>query len=164
MARSIDGGNTFVNYKLSQTSFDPSPAIFFGDYVGISAYNNIVRPAWMEYNSGVLSVWTALVDGIALGIEDHAAASRSQLLEQNSPNPFSENTWIKFKLKDDAEVNLIVYDLLGNKVAVLYENEKFKAGNYDYIFNARYYDLSPGIYYYSLTCDKQVITKKMIVH
>src|ERR1035437_6854923 len=61
LARSIDGGNTFTNYKINQTGFVPSPSVFFGDYIGISATNNVVRPIWMAYSSGTLSAWTAIV-------------------------------------------------------------------------------------------------------
>jgi hypothetical protein len=163
LARSLDGGNTFTNFKINQNFFTPSPLEFFGDYISISVHNNVVRPAWMQYASGVLSVWTALVDGITLSVDETPLNAYSPVLEQNIPNPFSENTWIKFNLRTAGEVNLFVYDVLGNKVASLYENEKFNEGNYDYIFNAASYHLSPGIYYYSLMCDGKISTKKMMV-
>jgi hypothetical protein len=163
LARSVDGGNTFSNFKINQNFFTPSPAIFFGDYIGISVYNNLVRPAWMQYASG-LSVWTALVDGVTLSMEETTLNAYSPVLQQNSPNPFQENTWIKFDLKKAGAVDLIVYDVLGSKVATLYENEKFPEGNFDYIFNASAYNLSQGIYYYSLRCDEYRVTKKMIVY
>ena len=67
-------------------------------------------------------------------------------------------------MKKPEKVNLFVYDLLGNKVATLYENEQFNEGNYDYIFNATSYNLKSGIYYYSLSCDEYEQTKKMIVY
>lgn len=164
LARSQDGGNTFSNFKINQNFFTPSPTVFFGDYIGISAYNNVVRPAWMQYGSGTLSVWTALVDGLTLSVDEPAATAYSPLLEQNSPNPFTDITWIKFNLKRSCSVNLSVYDVLGNKVATLYENEKFDEGNFDYIFNATANGLRPGIYYYTLVCDEYQLTKKMIVY
>ncbi|HEX8516012.1 MAG TPA: T9SS type A sorting domain-containing protein [Bacteroidia bacterium] len=164
LARSTDGGNTFSNYKINQNFFIPSPTVFFGDYTGISAYNNAIRPAWMQYDSGTLSVWTAIIEDAALNIEEASINAYSPVLEQNSPNPFSENTWIRFTLKKPGLVNLFVYDVFGNKVAVLYENEKFRQGDYDYIFNASAYRLPPGIYYYSLSSDEYTLTKKMIVY
>ncbi|MCE3280055.1 MAG: BNR/Asp-box repeat protein [Bacteroidetes bacterium] len=163
LARSVDGGNSFTNFKINDNSFVPSPSIFFGDYIGISAYNNMVRPAWMQYAGG-LSVWTALVDGVTLSMDEPMRNNYSPVLQQNSPNPFQENTWIKFDLKKTGTVDLIVYDILGNKVATLYENEKFPEGNFDYIFNASAYNLNQGIYYYSLRCDEYRVTKKMIVY
>lgn len=165
MARSVDGGTTFSNYKINQTSFIPSPAIFFGDYIGISAYNNMVRPIWMAYSSSTLSVWTALIDGSTMSIDESQLNAFSPVnLEQNQPNPFSQTTWIKFELKKSAKVNLEVFDVLGKKVAALYEDEEFNEGNYDYIFNAASYNLKSGIYYYSISCDEYTLTKKMIVY
>ena len=165
MARSTDGGNTFTNYKINQTPFTPSPSIFFGDYIGIASYNNMVRPIWMAYNGSTLSAWTAIVDSTSLGINELNSATNSPIeLLQNFPNPFYQTTWIKFKLKKTENVNLYVYDVLGNSVATLYENEIFNEGGYDYIFNAALFNLKPGIYYYSLSCDEYQRTEKMIVY
>ncbi|MEO6903123.1 MAG: T9SS type A sorting domain-containing protein [Bacteroidia bacterium] len=167
LARSTDGGNSFLNKKISTTSFIPDPAVFFGDYTGISVYNGIIRPMWMAYSSGKLSVWTAIINDIdVVGIEkvkDNALQPVAEL-KQNIPNPFNQTTWIKFQLHKETKVNLYVYDLLGKQVAVLYDNELFKEGNYDYIFNSSIYHLTPGVYYYSLVCDEYQITKKMIVN
>jgi len=165
LAYSSDGGNTFTNYQINQTSFTPSPSVFFGDYIGISACNNMVRPIWMTYNSGNLSAWTAIVDGLTLDINElnNHTSSPIEFL-QNSPNPFHQTTWIKFKLRKTENVNLYVYDVLGNKVATLYENEKFNEGGYDYIFNANLFNLKSGIYFYSLSCDEYQREGKMIVY
>lgn len=62
LAYSIDGGETFVNKRLSEEPFTPSPMVFFGDYNNISAYNNKVRPVWTEFKNGKLSIWTALLN------------------------------------------------------------------------------------------------------
>jgi hypothetical protein len=165
LARSVDGGNTFSDFKINQNFFTPSPAVFFGDYTGISVYDGKILPIWMQYGSGILSVWTAIMNDAMLGIEGAMVNQCSPAcLEQNSPNPFNSTTWIKFNLKDPGKVDLSVYDVLGNKVAVLYENEEFNAGNFDYIFNAKNYGLNSGIYYYSLICDGAHVTKKMIIY
>lgn len=165
LARTIDGGNTFTNYKINQSGFMPSPAVFFGDYIGISAVNNVVRPIWMAYSGGTLSAWTAIINGTKLGIDESSLTSYSPLeLKQNYPNPFKENTRIRFNLKKSTRVNLFVYDVLGNKVATLYENEQFNEGGYDYIFNASAFGLCSGIYYYSMSCNEYEQTKKMIVY
>ena len=62
LAYSSDGGKTFLNKKISESSFTPSGKIFFGDYNDISAYNGMVRPIWTRYENGSLSVWTAMID------------------------------------------------------------------------------------------------------
>lgn len=62
IAYSTDGGESFVNEKISETPFEPNGMVFFGDYNDISAYNNRVRPIWTRLEGTSLSVWTALID------------------------------------------------------------------------------------------------------
>lgn len=62
LAYSTDGGNTFVNKKISDSPFTPRTDVFFGDYNDISAYDNKVRPIWTRHDRFGLSVWTAIVD------------------------------------------------------------------------------------------------------
>ncbi len=49
LARGIDGGRTFVNYKIDQPAFTCDPKVFFGDYSGISAYDGRVVPIFMHF-------------------------------------------------------------------------------------------------------------------
>ncbi|MCE1165678.1 MAG: glycoside hydrolase, partial [Bacteroidetes bacterium] len=61
VARSTDGGNSFVNIKVSSSASTMSNRI--GDYIGISAYNNKVRAAWdYNVNGGYFEVWCAMID------------------------------------------------------------------------------------------------------
>ncbi|MBK7230376.1 MAG: T9SS type A sorting domain-containing protein [Ignavibacteriales bacterium] len=62
VARSTDGGETFTNFKVSQTSFNPTSGVFFGDYTNIAAYNKMVYPIWMRLDNTTLSVWTAIIN------------------------------------------------------------------------------------------------------
>jgi hypothetical protein len=62
VARSTDGGETFTNFKVSSSSFDPSSFVFFGDYTNISAYNKMIYPIWMRLDNSTLSVWTAIIN------------------------------------------------------------------------------------------------------
>ncbi len=50
-ARSIDGGQTFVNHPIDLEPFECNPAIFFGDYIGISAYGGLVIAAFLHFSS-----------------------------------------------------------------------------------------------------------------
>jgi hypothetical protein len=49
MARSTDGGRTFVNYKINQEPFACNERVFFGDYSSISAYGGRVVPIFMHF-------------------------------------------------------------------------------------------------------------------
>ncbi len=62
VARSTDGGETFTNFKVSESSFNPSSSVFFGDYTNIAAMNKMVYPMWMRLDVSALTVWTAIVN------------------------------------------------------------------------------------------------------
>ncbi|GAB4299860.1 MAG: hypothetical protein Kow0098_26710 [Ignavibacteriaceae bacterium] len=62
IARSTDGGSTFENFKVSETSFLPDASVFFGDYTNIAAFDGKVYPIWMRMDGFNLSVWTAIIE------------------------------------------------------------------------------------------------------
>ena len=80
-------------------------------------------------------------------------------LGQNYPNPFNPTTNISFSSKYSGKASLIVYNLLGQKVAVLF-NETIHSGTvYSVTFNAK--NLPGGIYMYALTTPFGSEIKKM---
>ncbi len=79
-------------------------------------------------------------------------------LAQNYPNPFNPSTQIVFQLKEDIQVNLTVFDLLGRQVAHVVD-ANMKAGTHKITFDAK--DLSAGVYFYSLTAGSYHAMKKM---
>ncbi|HSW56406.1 MAG TPA: T9SS type A sorting domain-containing protein [Ignavibacteriaceae bacterium] len=74
------------------------------------------------------------------------------VLHQNYPNPFNPSTVISYQLPVSSDVTLKVYDILGNEIATLVNEEK-PAGTYEVEFNI-YSDegrnLSSGIYFYQI--------------
>ena len=81
-------------------------------------------------------------------------------LNQNYPNPFNPSTKISFQVAEKSNVNVSVYDILGNKVTTLV-NETKTPGQYEISFDASH--LSSGVYFYKMQADKFVVTKKMTV-
>ena len=81
-------------------------------------------------------------------------------LSQNYPNPFNPTTTLKYQLPASSKVTLKVYDVLGNEVATLLNEEK-EAGTYEVMFEASNY--SSGIYFYRLQAGSFVETKKMVL-
>ena len=81
-------------------------------------------------------------------------------LSQNFPNPFNPTTTIKYSTPTPEFVTLKIYDILGNEVATLVNEEK-PAGSYEIDFNAA--GLSSGIYFYKLQAGRLIETKKMIL-
>jgi len=70
MARSTDGGKTFINFKINERTFTPQNSTFMGDYNGIAVYNNIVRPIWTAIdNHSKTSIWTAIINTDAIEAE-----------------------------------------------------------------------------------------------
>ena len=59
---SKDGGETFKDYKISQTAFKPNPKVFFGDYTNITVHNGVIRPIWTSLNDFKISLYTALIN------------------------------------------------------------------------------------------------------
>jgi hypothetical protein len=81
-------------------------------------------------------------------------------LEQNFPNPFNPSTKINYSITEKSFVSLKIYDVLGNEVSILVNEEK-PAGCYDVEFNAT--GLPSGIYFYKLKAGQFLETKKMIL-
>ena len=88
-------------------------------------------------------------------------------LEQNYPNPFNPSTTIKYTIPSvistegrNLNVQLKVYDVLGNEVATLVNEEK-PAGSFEVKFDAS--ELTSGVYFYKILAGNFVETKKMIL-
>jgi hypothetical protein len=89
------------------------------------------------------------------------------ILEQNYPNPFNPSTRIKFSIPQQNDnkpqlVTLTVYDILGNEIAILINEEKL-SGTYVVDFTAKYTSLSAGVYVYRLRAGAFSETKMMIL-
>jgi hypothetical protein len=91
-------------------------------------------------------------------IEETVSGPNNFELSQNYPNPFNPSTKINYSVSQKSDVQIIIYDILGNKVKELI-NREVEAGNYTAEFNAA--NLSSGIYFYRLQAGNFVDTKKM---
>jgi len=81
-------------------------------------------------------------------------------LSQNYPNPFNPSTKIKFSLPSASNVQLTVYNTLGELIMTLAEGD-YEAGSYNIEFSAS--GLASGIYLYRIEAGNFAETKKMIV-
>jgi hypothetical protein len=81
-------------------------------------------------------------------------------LEQNYPNPFNPTTTIKYQIPERSFVTIKVYDVLGNEIETLVNEEK-PAGSYEIEFNGT--GLPSGTYFYQLQAGSFVETKKMVL-
>jgi len=164
MAVSQDGGESFINFKVSASPFTPREEIFFGDYTNVAAHNNVVRPIWTRLHNAELSMMTALIDLDAITkVEDRSEpAPQTHALAQNFPNPFAEATYLSFKLHGPAIISLKIYDLLGKEVTTVIDRKPYGIGQYIESFVPKEFHLPSGTYYYVLQNGSELMKKKMI--
>jgi len=131
------GFNLKYRFKLSDKAIIP---------------NRIYIPSdgWLNYKFGAI---------VFVSPEGNNLPSEFSL-KQNYPNPFNPETKISYSLKEAGNVELIVYDVLGNEVAKLV-NEQKPAGSYEVAFNAT--NLPSGVYIYRIKSGEFTESKKMIL-
>ena len=142
---------TFQPYQpLSQfASMDPA-----GQWI-LKVYDNA------SGNTGTLNAWgLTLVFEMVTGIDNPLSGIPIQYqLYQNYPNPFNPVTNIKFDLPQDSKVKIIIFNLLGQKIATLVDN-KLPAGRYHYQWKPD--GIASGIYFYSIEAERYRKVRKMI--
>jgi len=129
----------------------------------------IVASDTLASNSGIIQTDGATwgISG-TVGVENEDQMPTQYFLSQNYPNPFNPSTTINFSVPSSEFVTLKVFDVLGNEVATLV-NEEIPAGSYQVEFNSS--QLSSGIYFYQLRVGNPstgsgqgfIETKKMIL-
>lgn len=145
MSVSEDGGDSFSDIKISESSFSPVNTNFIGDYIGISAHNDVVRPIWTRVDNNQLSLWTAIINPVSVGENnDKPALPENFFIVSVYPNPFNASIKIKYDLKKQGYISLKIYDILGKEVDNLLE-KYLTAGEYTTEWNAKHF--ASGTYY-----------------
>ncbi len=132
-----------ASYSTSSTAFTGSADGFpVGDLNWFpdskEAWVNGEDPVSNEYNEGI---------------------AKEFRLIGNYPNPFNPTTTIQYDLATASNVQIEVFDVLGQKVATLVNNQYQQAGNHTVTFDAA--NLSSGIYLYVMKAGNMTHTKKM---
>jgi len=125
--------------------------------IGGESYADLIENAdWVDS--------TYIQPGVSEGLSRRAAPQKA-LLYQNSPNPFSGNTSIRFVTAGDGEISLDVMDPSGRLVARLYEGRAPK-GVHIARWDGRTDDglrASSGVYFYRLSSESTELTQKMVL-
>jgi hypothetical protein len=81
-------------------------------------------------------------------------------LTQNFPNPFNPSTSIKYSIPKVSQVQIKVFDILGNEIETLVNEEK-QNGTYELTWYAK--GLPSGVYFYQLKAGSYIETRKMVL-
>lgn len=134
------------------------------DGLGSGAYNVMSLGADDQYlfaGTNGSNIWRRPLSQVVTDVNEELNIQPEQYsLEQNYPNPFNPTTSIRYQVSSIAQVTLKVYDILGNEVARLVNEDK-PVGSYEVDFDAS--QLSSGIYLYKLTAGNFIETRKMIL-
>ncbi len=123
------------------------------DYTGLKSYNLPPENGWVCYStSGPSQKLTK-----KLSVKSPFVFK----LSQNYPNPFNPVTEINYQIPKNNFVTLKIYNVLGQVILTLVNNEFKKAGDYKISFDGT--DLASGVYFYKLTSGNLIDTKKMVL-
>jgi hypothetical protein len=118
-----------------------------------------VHSAWTEKDSNSYFIRYHTGENIWGAVNDSPLLPSTITLDQNYPNPFNPSTTIRYFLPIKGLVTLEVFDVLGRKISTLVNQKQF-SGPHQVQWNAQ--SISSGIYFYRLTCNTTIITKKML--
>ncbi len=160
------GGRTATKNITAPTPYySDNYFMYLSDWCGYDAVNDeiILHMTTSSYGTTDLDpvYHSYLQDArILANISEFSSVSNGTLVvSQNYPNPFNESTSIDITLKKASDVNLEVYNMMGQKIAE--STYQLVAGNHTVQLSGQ--NLSSGIYFYTVRAAEGTVTKKMIV-
>ena len=136
----LKGGNTAIQSVIGQS------------FIGIMQHDNT------QVISGFFA--DTLFGGTLVDVKNVAGLPSHFSLDQNYPNPFNPSTTIHFELPKESHITLKVYNMLGQEVLTVLDEEKV-AGRYDVRIDGS--SLSSGVYFYRLVAGDYISVKKFVL-
>ncbi|RQW01228.1 MAG: M28 family peptidase, partial [Calditrichaeota bacterium] len=93
-------------------------------------------------------------------VDYETPVTSSFILQQNYPNPFNNSTQIEYSVQEPGEINLAIFNSLGEKIMTL-KSGYHTTGNYKEVLQTN--DFPSGIYYYVLSGNDIKLSRKMIL-
>ncbi len=124
-----------------------------------------IASAWGSINPNFYYLWDYDTETGLVGVDDEFEAPTALSLAQNFPNPFNPTTNINFVLAEDSEMNLTIYNALGQEVRTLKAGH-YTAGSYSVNWDGLDHSgnmISSGLYIYTLSAGDQSISRKMLM-
>ncbi len=152
-----DSAKAYI-FSSGVPSLEPAvPTAFTTDSVDIPSIGNVILSNSYA-QSGSLKGSSVKIDGIRVGLSwsGSVLSSINQIsniipdgfsVSQNYPNPFNPSTKISFRIPEEGNVKLEIFDISGRSVSLL-TDERYSAGEYSVDFNAA--ELSSGTYFYKI--------------
>ena len=142
-----DGGMNW-NHQYEGTTKNLTDIVLINNHTG-----------WIVGEDGIILKTTT--GGVTFAEDEKIYEVPTELwLSQNFPNPFNPSTKIKYSVPQSSDVVIKVFDILGNEIEILVNEEK-PAGTYEIVWNAA--NLPSGIYFYQLKAGEYTAVKKMIL-
>ena len=155
------------SFPFTDACSSTSPGIMFMNYMDYSddaCMNLFTIGQSVRMNAALNGPRASLLNSngcVPIGITPLSNETPSEfILKQNYPNPFNPSTKIGFTIASESSVKIAVYDIKGNLVEQLV-NQNMKPGTYNVDWNAT--DYSSGVYLYKIETGKFSITKKMVL-
>jgi hypothetical protein len=95
-----------------------------------------------------------------VNVEDHKLTNPIFSLNQNYPNPFNSSTIIQFRLPEESDINIKLFNVLGENIQTITDGY-YSKGEHSINFSSG--KLSSGIYLYKLQTETNSLTKKLII-
>ena len=150
LEKSADGTYFKIIFKTDAED-DPKKIYFYSDEKDPA--DEIVYYRLRQINKDESEVYSAPIK-IGQGLKEIFS------LDQNYPNPFNPITQISVEMFESAEVEIYVYDIVGNKIEKLHSGN-LSQGIHSFTFNGE--DLPSGIYFYEIKSSLSTLVRKMIL-
>lgn len=166
--KSEDGGATWsANERITDVSSDPSQAAtagLIGEYIGLSAWQGEVQMVWTDTRNGNQDAYSGRLSASAIVSEETTLPDNIRL-GTPYPNPFNNSVSIAFFTSSESRVKLEVVDLLGRKVADIFDGIS-RVGENRFTWSGTDLDggqVASGVYFVRLEAGDRTETRKAVL-
>ena len=164
-------GSKEVSYQVTVVDVETGWAAQIGDILEISVSfpSPLIGMQPLRYTVTAEDVLRSRIELPALALVPYEIPSETELLV-NYPNPFNPETWIPYRLAEDAFVTLTIYDTagqavrtlaVGHQIAAVYESRS-KAIHWDGRNNLGE-QVASGVYFYHFSAGEYSATRRMVI-
>jgi hypothetical protein len=148
-------------YEKGDSMFaDIAPARRVGTFLLNDVADSMTDEGWLLFGATVKWAMSYSDSSNAVPENLNEAIAKEFILHNNYPNPFNPITYIKFSIPKQSQIELSIWNSVGEKVTTLVDEIRF-SGTYTVPFDAT--SFSSGMYFYSLKAGDQNLTNKMML-